>query len=349
MNAESRLISVTYARRSTRGPPITAVRGPASSASPWHHCPTPIDTFILAPFCQGKTSATKQLAASKLGTVLPDLRRFQTSSTSKTPHSLQSPHDRTSPPADSSPASLRPPRCRHTTFSAAKSAPTTSVAPSQLHPARRGPRSRSRPAATIEPHVLTLFLQLAMLTLGTLFGTSYAMAGGSKKPQAGATPPLNASSPDEADFIKCAFPNTLPTTRDAWVRRSLTLEQEVLGQLRQRQEGGEQALDWGYGPMTMRCDARRGSVVLCTYTTGVFWELTRYRLLSNRASLVRPVYSMMEYSGFPVALCPAPFSDCFDQGPCTLHGMVHPQRPLDWPVTWARRVPVPSFLNLTGY
>ncbi|KAK0746493.1 hypothetical protein B0T18DRAFT_429449 [Schizothecium vesticola] len=43
---------------------------------------------------------------------------------------------------------------------------------------------------------------LAMLTLGTLFGTSYAMAGGSKKPQAGATPPLNASSPDEADFIK---------------------------------------------------------------------------------------------------------------------------------------------------
>ncbi|KAK1834249.1 hypothetical protein QBC39DRAFT_252542 [Podospora conica] len=43
---------------------------------------------------------------------------------------------------------------------------------------------------------------LAMLTLGTLFGTSYAMIGGSKKPQPGATPPINASTPDEADFIK---------------------------------------------------------------------------------------------------------------------------------------------------
>lgn len=139
-----------------------------------------------------------------------------------------------------------------------------------------------------------------MLTLGTLFGTSYAMAGGSKKPQAGATPPLNASSPDEADFIKCASPeHILPTARGAWVRRSLTLEQEVLGQLRQRQEGGEQALDWGYGPMTMRCDARRGLVVLCTYTTGVFWELTQYRLLSNRLSLLGP---MLENSSFPVAV-----------------------------------------------
>lgn len=144
-------------RRNTRGAPITALRGPAGSAPiPWHHPPTPIDTSISATLCQGKTSAIKQLAPSKLGTVLPDLRRFQTSSTSKTPHSLQSPHDRTSPLADSSPVSLRPPRCRHTPFSAAKSAPTTSVAPSQLHPARSGQRSRSRPAAAIEPPVLTL-------------------------------------------------------------------------------------------------------------------------------------------------------------------------------------------------
>ncbi|KAK4126446.1 hypothetical protein N657DRAFT_569045 [Parathielavia appendiculata] len=41
---------------------------------------------------------------------------------------------------------------------------------------------------------------LAMGVLGGLFGGVYAMVGGSKaKP---ATPPINASSPDEADFIK---------------------------------------------------------------------------------------------------------------------------------------------------
>ncbi|KAK0715518.1 hypothetical protein B0H67DRAFT_488200 [Lasiosphaeris hirsuta] len=41
---------------------------------------------------------------------------------------------------------------------------------------------------------------LAMLTLGTIFGTAYTFAGGSSKIPA--TPPLNASSSDEADFIK---------------------------------------------------------------------------------------------------------------------------------------------------
>ncbi|KAK1755591.1 hypothetical protein QBC47DRAFT_380731 [Echria macrotheca] len=41
---------------------------------------------------------------------------------------------------------------------------------------------------------------LAMLTLGTIFGTSYAFSrGGNKTP---ASPPINASSSDEADFIK---------------------------------------------------------------------------------------------------------------------------------------------------
>ncbi|KAH6856045.1 hypothetical protein B0I37DRAFT_67219 [Chaetomium sp. MPI-CAGE-AT-0009] len=41
---------------------------------------------------------------------------------------------------------------------------------------------------------------LAMGVLGTLFAGSYAALGGSKpKP---ATPPINASSSDEADFIK---------------------------------------------------------------------------------------------------------------------------------------------------
>ncbi|KAK0641703.1 hypothetical protein B0T16DRAFT_420360 [Cercophora newfieldiana] len=41
---------------------------------------------------------------------------------------------------------------------------------------------------------------LAMATLATLFGTTYAVAGGGAKTPA--TPPLNASSSDEADFIK---------------------------------------------------------------------------------------------------------------------------------------------------
>ncbi|GAB1319588.1 ATP synthase subunit K, mitochondrial [Madurella fahalii] len=42
---------------------------------------------------------------------------------------------------------------------------------------------------------------LAMGILGTLFGTAYSFTGGSKKTP-GATPPINASSSDEADFIK---------------------------------------------------------------------------------------------------------------------------------------------------
>ncbi|KAK3898965.1 hypothetical protein C8A05DRAFT_37436 [Staphylotrichum tortipilum] len=42
---------------------------------------------------------------------------------------------------------------------------------------------------------------LAMGVLGTLFGGAYVgMSGGSSK--APATPPINASTPDEADFIK---------------------------------------------------------------------------------------------------------------------------------------------------
>ncbi|AEO66348.1 uncharacterized protein THITE_2048380 [Thermothielavioides terrestris NRRL 8126] len=43
---------------------------------------------------------------------------------------------------------------------------------------------------------------LAMGVLGTLFGGVYLSTGGSKKTPA--APPINASSPDEADFIKCA-------------------------------------------------------------------------------------------------------------------------------------------------
>ncbi|KAG5747335.1 hypothetical protein H9Q69_005293 [Fusarium xylarioides] len=44
---------------------------------------------------------------------------------------------------------------------------------------------------------------LAIAWLGTLVvGTKLALSGGSSKPTATATPPINASSSDEADFIK---------------------------------------------------------------------------------------------------------------------------------------------------
>ncbi|KFG79760.1 hypothetical protein MANI_008759 [Metarhizium anisopliae] len=43
---------------------------------------------------------------------------------------------------------------------------------------------------------------LAMGILGSLFGGVYYATSGPKKPTAAATPPINASSSDEADFIK---------------------------------------------------------------------------------------------------------------------------------------------------
>ena len=43
--------------------------------------------------------------------------------------------------------------------------------------------------------------QLAMATLTALFGGVYS-ATGSSKPKTIATPPINASTSDEADFIK---------------------------------------------------------------------------------------------------------------------------------------------------
>lgn len=49
-----------------------------------------------------------------------------------------------------------------------------------------------------------------MGVLGSLFGGIYFAASGPKKaPVINNTPPINASSPDEADFIKCAkLPDT---------------------------------------------------------------------------------------------------------------------------------------------
>lgn len=47
--------------------------------------------------------------------------------------------------------------------------------------------------------------QLAMAWLASLYaGVKYATSGSSSKPSATAAPPINASSSDEADFIKCA-------------------------------------------------------------------------------------------------------------------------------------------------
>jgi len=63
-----------------------------------------------------------------------------------------------------------------------------------------------------------------MGVLGSLFGGVYAAVGGggSKTP---ATPPINASTPDEADFIKCAC----SPRPDPEARRCLTFSQEVHG------------------------------------------------------------------------------------------------------------------------
>lgn len=53
--------------------------------------------------------------------------------------------------------------------------------------------------------LIALILQLAMGVLAALFGGTYAsLSGGSKK--AVQTPPINASTPDEADFIQFAYP-----------------------------------------------------------------------------------------------------------------------------------------------
>jgi hypothetical protein len=67
-----------------------------------------------------------------------------------------------------------------------------------------------------------------MGVLGALFsGTYLALSGGSKKSTQ--IPPINASSPDEADFIQYA-------TRNVGIDRLLTVEQELLEAGRRRRE-----------------------------------------------------------------------------------------------------------------
>jgi hypothetical protein len=219
------------------------------------------------------------------------LRRFQTSSTSK--HHIPSNCPTTGLPARRFEPSF-PSTVKMQTYNILGRKVGSHYVSRALPIARRTTWTGPSETEAIEHPVLTFLLQLAMLTLGTLFGTSYAMAGGSKKPQAGATPPLNASSPDEADFIKCASPeHNLPATHGTWVRRSLTLEQEVPGQCR-RQEGGEQALDWGNGPMTMRCATGLGCPVYIYH--GRILGIDTITPCLQRVSLMGPVYPTLGIS-----------------------------------------------------
>lgn len=83
---------------------------------------------------------------------------------------------------------------RCTTLPAAKSAPTTYV-PSADPPCHESTRAYQ-----------DIETQLAMGILGALFGGIYtATRGGGSKAAKATTPPINASSPDEADFIKCVI------------------------------------------------------------------------------------------------------------------------------------------------
>lgn len=96
--------------------------------------------------------------------------------------------------------------------------------------------------------VLTVPSQLAMGILGSLFGGAYYAASGPKKSSAAAnTPPINASSSDEADFIKYVQPlpnlfaanpikvltttvgssSRRPTRSNNWYSFRLALQQDV--------------------------------------------------------------------------------------------------------------------------
>ena len=51
-----------------------------------------------------------------------------------------------------------------------------------------------------------------MAWMATLFGGTYYAVSGPSKPAAKVTPPINASSNDEADFIKCVI--SISTRKD---------------------------------------------------------------------------------------------------------------------------------------
>ncbi|EGZ73034.1 hypothetical protein NEUTE2DRAFT_127388 [Neurospora tetrasperma FGSC 2509] len=84
---------------------------------------------------------------------------------------------------------------------------------SHHHQAPKTPRQDFQPPPSQWVNTTTFsarsFPQLAMGVLGSLFGGVYLASGGSSKTPA--TPPINASSSDEADFIK-KFLETSETT-----------------------------------------------------------------------------------------------------------------------------------------
>lgn len=78
-----------------------------------------------------------------------------------------------------------------------------------------------------------------MTTLAALFGgASYGLSGGSKK--TAAAPPINASSPDEADFIKYT-PVLHPSTNSD--KHANDTKQEIHGGSGGRLESQDETLD----------------------------------------------------------------------------------------------------------
>lgn len=84
--------------------------------------------------------------------------------------------------------------------------------PPSLHPLALSRLCKTQQTSQEERETLTPrpSFQLAIATLTTLFGGSYAFIGGGGK-KTTATPPINASTPDEADFIKYITPRPHPS------------------------------------------------------------------------------------------------------------------------------------------
>ncbi len=103
--------------------------------------------------------------------------------------------------------------------------------------------SPARRMSTAPKHETDESSQIAMGWLATLFGgTYYAMSGPKKAAADKVTPPINASSSDEADFIKCVISTSRrPLRRDGL----LTSRQEVHGGAGEEAVSGErEATRW---------------------------------------------------------------------------------------------------------
>jgi hypothetical protein len=157
---------------------------------------------------------------------------------------------------------------RSTPSSASRLAPTTSVASIEFSPFSALPSLRTSPhLRSIDAQWLTVCVsQLAMGVLGSMFGGAYLAIGGSKA--APAAPPINASTPDEADFIKCAPPSQAPV-RSAYVSDTPTgsswTRQRRIRRRRPRHRSRLSLLGDGVR-------RREGFLPPCTCIAGVQWE-----------------------------------------------------------------------------